>query len=547
MNTILVIPARGGSKGIPRKNLRPMAGKPLIYYSINAAINAEKVDKVIVSTDDNEIALFAERFGATVAMRPDELSNDIATLDPVIQYVVDNEGKPQGGDWDVVVTVQPTSPLITSDEIDRGIEILINDDADTVMSVVDDRHLCWEVENDQAIPAYKERVNRQYLPKRFKETGAVVVCKREVLNKGSRIGEKVSLLEIDHDRSHDIDTVSDFYLCESLLTRKTIVFNVAGNSRIGLGHAFRTVMLANELVKHNIVFVVPKEHQLAATYIKSHNYKVIECDDNKHIDTILQQKPSIIINDVLDTDQELINRLKVSNAKIVNFEDLGDGINEADLVINALYPTKVPHKHVLSGADYFCLRDEFLHIPDINISKEINNILLCFGGVDEGDLTLRTINSIYPICKENNVTITAITGPGYLHKDNLINNIENLDSSIVDIVQSTPRISDYMVKADLAFTSGGRTVFELASVKVPTISICQNERELTHRFASSENGVVNLGHRDSVNDDLIRSTFLSIFSSVDIRELMIEKAIKVDLKKGKQRVITLIERLMDEA
>ena len=115
MRTLAIIPARGGSKGIPRKNLRPLAGKPLLAWAIGAALDAESVDCVVVSTDSDEIARVARRFGARALMRDPALAEDAVTLDPVIHDAVERVeagGEAFGGAFDLVLTIQPTSPLL---------------------------------------------------------------------------------------------------------------------------------------------------------------------------------------------------------------------------------------------------------------------------------------------------------------------------------------------------------------------------------------------------------------------------------------------------
>ncbi|PJE80507.1 N-acylneuraminate cytidylyltransferase [invertebrate metagenome] len=549
MKTIAIIPARGGSKGIPRKNLRPMAGMPLIFYSIKACLDSKEVDYTVVSTDDDEIALFAQRFGAEVLIRDSELANDSATLDPVIAHAVDVYEKKGSIAIDIVLTIQPTSPLVTSQDIDDALGQLISTKSDTIISSVEDKHLCWKKnEIGKIIPDYSKRVNRQQLPDKFKETGAIIACRREVLNTDSRIGDKVSLYIMDHDRSHDIDNLSDFYLCESLLKRKRIAFVVKGNKEIGLGHAYRSVMLANELVRNEIQFFLSDEDHLAAEYIKKYNYPISIKVQKDLLKTILAWQPDLVINDILDTDLGYISALKNSNIKIVNFEDLGEGIKHADLVVNALYPTALPYSHVVNDYGYFCLRDEFLHPPKKENTEDVKKVILCFGGVDEGNLTFNSLKAIGLYCKDKGIAITVILGMGYSYQhdlDQLMNESDLLSN--IDIIKSTSRISDYMAQADLAITSGGRTVFELSAMKVPTIVICQNQRELTHKFATSEIGVINLGHRIDVSEHQIYTVFVSAVENKDMRKLMLEKASTLDLTKGKRKVISMIEALMEDS
>src|SRR5687767_2294422 len=125
-NFLVIIPARGGSKGIPRKNLRPLNGVPLISYSINLALQSSFKPDVFVSTDDAEIAYFAEKFGAQVHMRDPNLGGDKITLDPVIYEAYTTIAKKLNKQYDFVITLQPTSPLLSVKSLDLAIGQMIN-------------------------------------------------------------------------------------------------------------------------------------------------------------------------------------------------------------------------------------------------------------------------------------------------------------------------------------------------------------------------------------------------------------------------------------
>lgn len=546
MNTIVIIPARGGSKGIPRKNLRPLAGKPMIYYCIKAALDAKSVQKVVVSTDDDEIALFATRFGAEVIMRPSKLGQDSVTLDPVIQHAFEKAEQQWHIEYDIAITIQPTSPLVRSGDIARAMQKFDDPEIDSVISVVDDRHLCWTVKNNIPTPVYRQRVNRQQLPPSFKETGAIIACRRAQLKTGTRIGKNIALYEMEQNRSFDIDSLADFYLCESILNHKRIVFTVVGHKEVGLGHAFRTVMLANELVKFDILFVCEEQDDLAQKYILSQNYQVHIAPDGSLVKTVLSLRPHLVINDILDTDLSYVEELLNNNIKVVNFEDLGLGHTKADLVFNALYPHQFPSKRVFTGAKYFCLRDEFLFGSSIKQSgPEVNNVLITFGGVDEGGLAIRVLQIIAPMCIKNSITINIVTGPGYMYSSDLRKIIKHLDTDLIHHISATKRISDFMARADIAITSGGRTVFELAAMEVPTLVICQNQRETTHSFASSENGIANLGFHKTIEDEGILNIFKRLVMDQELRQTMREHMRRMDLTQGKKRVIQKIYELLD--
>jgi CMP-N-acetylneuraminic acid synthetase/spore coat polysaccharide biosynthesis predicted glycosyltransferase SpsG len=544
IKVLAVIPARGGSKGIPRKNLRPLAGKPLIWYAIRACLAAKAMTRVVVSTDDEEIALFAERFGARVVRRPTALAADDVTLDPVIIHATRQCEQAWGESYDVVVTVQPTCPLLGAADLESAIRIFAESNVDTVLSVVDDRHLYWTVKDGTPVPAYAARVNRQQLPPSFRETGAIIACRRAQIERGGRIGSRVALYEMPPERSLDIDTPVDFFLCESILLRKRIVFAVVGSPALGLGHAYRAVTLAHELVRHAVSFVCPRSSELAIEYIKRHNYPVEVCDSSALLDTVLALQPDLVINDILDTDAQYVKSLKSSGARVINFEDLGGGGRHADLVVNALYPHPSPLEHVLVGADYFCLRDEFLHLPVIDKSRQRRSVLVSFGGVDEGDLTARVLRLLTPLCRERNVDIDVVTGPGYGHHSALTELAAQLAYAGLHIVPVTQRISDYMCRAELAVTSGGRTVLELAALRVPTIVICQNRREMTHVFASAAEGILNLGYRGDVSDAQIAAALTRLLDDGKARQEMRAHLERCDFTQGKRRVIERIEAVL---
>lgn len=550
INTLIVIPARGGSKGIPRKSLRPLAGYPLISYSIKAAksCNQEVSDiTVVVTTDDDEMALISNRFGAEVILRGEDLSSDSITLDPVICDAVKKIEDRHNKKFDLIITVQPTSPLVKNTDIENCIDIFLNNkNIETVISVVDDRHLRWRVENNKALPDYERRVNRQSLPLAYKETGAVIACRREMIETGSRIGDSVELLEIPYERSFDIDSMYDWYICENILKKKKIVFHVIGYPIVGLGHVYRTLMLASELILHDVIFVVDENSLLAAEQIKKFNYTVHITKSSDIIKEIQCLSPDLVINDILDTNEDYMNSLKKIGCKIINFEDLGSGIDFADIVINALYSDDFKgNKKIKSGPEFFCLRDEFLFSEVKQITSEIKRVLLTFGGVDEGDLTRKVLDSILCECIDKNILIDIVVGPGYKHLRILEEYIESIEYKGISLIKETKRISDFMLKADLAITSGGRTVLELASLAVPSIVICQNERETTHTFADFSHGIINLGYREKVSQEKIRSEFSLIIKDKDLRNEMIRRMRVMDLSKGKSKVMKLINDLIN--
>ena len=541
MNILVVIPARGGSKGIPRKNLRLLGGKPLLYYSIRNALNSNFTLDIFVSSEDDEILNAAQKFDVKTHKRNQNISNDKTTLDPVIYDCYVHAKSYEKKEYDLIITMQPTSPLLQTKTLDSAIDKMIsNADIDTIIAAKDATHLSWRKENQIYIPNYKERVNRQYLSPEFTETGGFLITRSSVISKDTRIGENVDLVILKGREKIDIDTYEDWNLCEYYLRRKHILFVVTGNNTVGLGHVYNTLLIANDILNHKITFLVDKESELAFSVIKEKNYPVIMQKSKNILDDIKKIAPNIIINDRLDTKEEYVIELRSHDFKVINFEDLGSGCEYADSVINAIYPEKTSLPNHYFGQEYFILRDEFILSDEKIVNSEVKSILITFGGVDPNNYTEKVIRPIYDFCNEKNIIITVIAGFGYSNYDSIIS-YKN-----VIIKRNISNISDYMFQADLIFTSAGRTVYEVASIGTPTIVMAQNKREMTHFFASVEYGFSNLGLGYEVSNEDIMFEFISLVNSFEGRKHMSELMKKQDLKSGRKRVHKLIQDLIQD-
>jgi len=540
MNILVVIPARGGSKGIPRKNLRLLNNKPLIYYSIVTALNSEYNLDVYVSSEDDEILNTALQFGAKIHKRNLNIADDKTTLDPVIYQAYRYAEKIENKEYSYIITMQPTSPLLTTKSLDDAINTIINNKRiGTIIASKDDTHLSWKKENNCFVPNYKERVNRQYLTPTFTETGAFFITRKDIITQTNRIAKEVELYILSNGEEIDIDTYEDWNLCEYYLRKKHIVIVVTGNNIVGLGHVYNTLLIANDILNHKITFLVDRESNLAYEIIVSKNYDVFMQKHSNIIEDIKTLNADIVINDRLDTSLEYIEALKQMKLKIINFEDLGEGARKADLVINAIYPEKQILPNHYFGQDYFILRDEFIYSSQkIDVSTKVKDILITFGGVDPNNYTLKVLDSIYDYCLEKEINIHIIVGFGYdkystLQKYNKIKVHKNISN-----------ISKYMYETDIIFTSAGRTTYEIASIGTPTIVLAQNDREMTHFFASSDYGFLNLGLGYKLENKKLFNYFKEFVDSYKIRKYMNELMRRADLKNGRKRVIKLIQNLI---
>jgi len=209
MKIVSVILARGGSKGIPKKNIIPINGKPLISYTINASTNSS-IKQTWVSTDCEEIKLVSKGLGANIINRPSEISGDNSKSEEALLNFA------EWVDFDVVVFIQPTSPLLESDDIDGAIKMMIDKNLDSVFSAYKEH---WIPRWSQDMYPYYWDINnrpmRQDVPERYVENGAFYITTRKaLLESGLRYSGNIGIYEMPMSRSFQVDTTEDLELIE---------------------------------------------------------------------------------------------------------------------------------------------------------------------------------------------------------------------------------------------------------------------------------------------------------------------------------------------
>lgn len=215
---LAIIPARGGSKRLPRKNVLDLGGKPLIVWSIEAGLQSQYIDKVIVTSDDDAILDIAKQFGSDVIKRPDELASDTATSFDAIKHTIDNTEK-----YDYIVLLQPTSPLRDCRQIDRAIELLKRKKAEAVVSVCEmDHSPLWSntLPDDGNMNYFIRDEIRdkrsQDLETYYRLNGAIYITKTESFldEESFFLKENIFAYKMDRESSVDIDEAIDFKLAE---------------------------------------------------------------------------------------------------------------------------------------------------------------------------------------------------------------------------------------------------------------------------------------------------------------------------------------------
>ena len=222
MSIIAIIPARGGSKGLPGKNIKTLASLPLIAHSIINAKKAKLVDQIYVSTDDRQIAKISRKYGAEIIDRPELLANDTASSESALIHAVE-QIESTGIEIDLVVFLQCTSPIRTSQDIDNAINKVRTESADSLLSVSPNHRFLWQEVDGIAKSInydYHRRSRRQDMQPQYVENGSIYIFKPWVLKElNNRLGGKISLFEMSEAASWEIDSLLDFEIAESLLKK----------------------------------------------------------------------------------------------------------------------------------------------------------------------------------------------------------------------------------------------------------------------------------------------------------------------------------------
>lgn len=221
MNCVAIIPARGGSRGIPRKNICAVAGRPLLAYTIDHAKSTPAIDRIVVSTDSPDIAGVAAQYGAEVVWRPPDISGDGASSESAMLHALDEVAARDGYRPDLVVLLQATSPLRHAQDAQRAIETLISEEADSLFSACTLHGFVWR-RNGHGLASFsydhRARTPRQQAPEDLLENGSIYVTRHDLLRAtGNRLGGRIAVYRQDPLDSFQVDEPADLQTVERLL------------------------------------------------------------------------------------------------------------------------------------------------------------------------------------------------------------------------------------------------------------------------------------------------------------------------------------------
>ena len=230
MKILSIIPARGGSKGIPMKNIVKINRKPLLYYSVKSSLDSKYITNTIVTTDNQKIAKEAKKLNADVVIRPKKLSLDKSKIEPVIEHVLDVLKKDRNFIPDIIVLLQNTSPLRNNKHVDKAMTIFLKKKYDSVISGYPAHEFLWRIKNDKCIPVNydpKNRPNRQQINSEFLENGSIYITKYSAFMKSKcRVSGKIGICEMTKEDSLQIDSKEDIDVAEIILRKQKVRSNI---------------------------------------------------------------------------------------------------------------------------------------------------------------------------------------------------------------------------------------------------------------------------------------------------------------------------------
>lgn len=536
----IVIPAIKKNAVIPDQLVKKLAGVTLVQRAINTARSVLPGEDIMVLTDSQEISLICERAGVGFRRNKDI---HFTTLDIVNEMRVLLEELAE--QYEHCIILRASCPLLTWVDVEDAWKKYREADADSLVTVKSVRQRIWNMQGDGLEDLLDDETEHKGEKTLVVESRALIMLRlSRLLDRHRQQGRGRVIPYFLNDRAIEIQGYQDWWICERLLERRHVVFVVAGWPAIGMGHVFRALMLAHEITSHRVSFVCTRESELAVESIARKDYRIVRQGQEDLADTVLALNPDLVVNDILNTTTAYMKRLVAAGARCVNFEDEGPGASLARLVVNALYEGESTDR-LCSGPDFFCLRDEFVNAARNPFRPEVKTVLITFGGTDQHDCSRRVLDIIEPICRAYGIAVRLVAGPGYAHKDAMEAHLKKLDNPLVTFTWATNVMSRMMEGADLAICSAGRTVYELAHMRVPALVLATHEREARHTFARPRHGFAFVGIMDRVGDGRIRNTFLAMLKNPR-RERFWQRQDSMDFTVNKNRVVRRMLGLLNE-
>jgi spore coat polysaccharide biosynthesis predicted glycosyltransferase SpsG/CMP-N-acetylneuraminic acid synthetase len=552
-SVIFIVPARGGDDQVPYLNIKKLGALPLLAHTLYEAKKSRYLDRLIVSTDDEQVKQVATEYGAEVPfLRPAELAGDRAELNAVIRHAVGFVESAEGVRFDIVVILQATSPFRTARQIDEAIDRLVEDELDSVISLKELRSLTWRMRQGKLEPIFERPGRREELEPLYQEDGAVRVMRRAVLDSRERLGTKVGHVLMDKMSALTVHDIYDFWLAERLVHLPRVLFRVDGGGTMGMGHVYRSLAAADALSQvsptADLCFLMRADLPEGVQQVSraGRQVRVLSGNEASALAAIRDYSPNIVVNDLPFLDDSYLRSLATLGASTINFVDTLADIerpqNMAAIIIAALSEEQVDLDDYHAGPAYAILRESFQSRP--TASRELSDgrrIVVSFGGSDPQKLTLKTLVALEPLVASLELAVNVVLGPAFGFDPELAELTRRLGYQ-PRISRNVEHMADLLFEADLVLCSGGMTVFEIAALGRPGIVLCQNAKEeLRMQKFARYGSVVHLGLGPEVPDASLREAVAEVLTDRDKRRQMSEAGTRLVDARGAARVARVME------
>tara|TARA_B110000211_G_scaffold235019_1_gene308520 strand:- start:8470 stop:10176 length:1707 start_codon:yes stop_codon:yes gene_type:complete len=545
----IIVQARLSSTRIPKKMIKPFSNTTLLDITLNRLTQSTLIPKndIYISLYENKLKEIAKKYDVTIFDRSQESAE--TNNDMVKMFEWWNKLP-----YEYYIIVSACHPFLSIKTIDAFYKKFQSTSSRGLFGVVKRKNYFWnnKLEFITPWPENQTTFNTKVVEETYEAAHCLYGGKMKDIGNYIYMGDFSKKNDIElftiHDEFEcsDIDYPWQFDICESYYDKymviKHIVINVIGNNKQGTGHIYRMLRLTNACTssrnyikkydKLTYTFIIESNQFLAEKILINNNVSYKKYDSKKQMYQILDAiKPDIIINDCLNTDMVDINSLQKYTKKIINFEDYGSGARSADFVINSFYNSHVIcGNQVKYGLEYTLLSPLLSSYSFNTLCHTPKKLLLTFGGSDPTNITKFILDMLIKHKIYERLDILVILGLGYTRVDeikSLTNTYENISIS-VDEQDMIGKMKD----TDLAISSCGSAMFELAYFTVPTISIAHHEREMLHTKLCENNSIIHLGIKNNVNEKDVIQNLEQLINNVQLR---------IDMKKNMEKMHHIIK------
>jgi spore coat polysaccharide biosynthesis predicted glycosyltransferase SpsG len=526
----IVIVAGGDSPEVPRRAFRRVGDRPLVSWTIATALECTDPARVVVVTADDELAEVAAFAGVQVADIDASATGDEGS-DITDRYLT-ALGATSGS---AVLELSAPWPFVSASSIRRALAML-GDGVEQVVSVTPETGPHWR----------KQSGGTGWLRDSDAALVEVSALRARRLGAAAKPGADatVGFVELSGQEALEIRGFDDLEAARHWVERLSIVVRTDAARELGMGHAYRSLALAHELAPHRLLIVTSDDKPLGGTFFDRTPFAhVAVSDEDGFLAEVARADADLVILDILDTEAGLIERIRAARpgVEVVSFEDHGTGAHEVDLLVCDIYENPaVPRERQLVGITHALLAPSFETVPRKarEPQDEVSEVLVLFGGTDPSGLALKSLRALEAIRFPGHVTVVRGLGADRL-------DVSGFELDVV-VRSDVSNMASLMSTADLALSSAGRTLAELATIGVPTLCMAQNSKELRHTHSTVDHGVVLLGLGTEVDDDELATALRDLIGDRERRRELHAAALAVTRNRRNATVVDEILRRTGE-